>query len=158
MQTHKNIHKKWSWYNVKNCKEFNHRSTSIYVILNLWRLQNQSTSKINHDFKERYPYIRAGTFEPDILTKHLFCRTLVSKIYNDIKSDIKVKTILDVDTSLHSLSVIVFQQERKTFTKSKADVKPNIAQQEGERNILTFDYSVNYIKWVFKTPSLFYTS
>ena len=34
------------------------------------------SQKSNHDFKEIYPYIRAGTFEPmcikDILTKNLF--------------------------------------------------------------------------------------
>ena len=60
--------------------------------------------KSNHDFKEKYPYIPAGTLEPMstkvILTK---TRSFCCKIHNDIKFGKEVKVIINVDISLHSL-------------------------------------------------------
>ena len=67
--------------------------------------------KRNHDFTERYPNIKAGTYEPmrikEILTKNWFlCRTPAflntSKTHNEIKFGKEVKTTIVVDTSLQS--------------------------------------------------------
>ena len=69
----------------------------------------------NQDFKEKYPYIQAGTIEPirikDILIKKSWfsSRTPVfynmSKAHNDIKFGKELQTIMVVETSLYSLKV-----------------------------------------------------
>ena len=74
--------------------------------------------KSNHDFKEKYPYIWAGTFEPMrtkvILAKHrFFCHTPpvfnTGKTHKDMKFGKEVKMIIVVDISLHSLMVYFFE-------------------------------------------------
>ena len=59
-----------------------------------WRLRSKSIAmplKRNHDFKEKCPYVRLGTFLSisitDILTKNgqlFFVRVLEKDIYNDM--------------------------------------------------------------------------
>ena len=69
-------------------KEFNHLSTTMIAFGSLQNLRHFKSlvpsklmpQKRNHDFTERYPNIKAGTYEPmrikDILTKNrFFCRT-----------------------------------------------------------------------------------
>ena len=71
--------------------------------------------KRNHDFTGKYPYIRAGTFEPmrinDILIGkklQFFAVPYTSKAQNDIEYGKGVKTILVVDTSQHSLTTALY--------------------------------------------------
>ena len=64
--------------------------------------------KRNHYFMERCRYVRAGTIEPmhikDILTKdRFFAAPNTSKTHYDMKFGKEVKTIMVVNTSLHSL-------------------------------------------------------
>ena len=66
-------------------KEINHISTTMILLASLQNLTSLTPSKSmaqksNHDFKEKYPYVRVGTLEPmrvkDILKKNsCFIRT-----------------------------------------------------------------------------------
>ena len=65
--------------------------------------------KSNHNFKEKYHYVRTGTIEPKHI-KHLEWKPAfenVSKAHNDIKIGKEVKMIKVVVTSLHSLSILM---------------------------------------------------
>ena len=72
--------------------------------------------KRNHDFTQRYPNIKAGTYEPmtikEILIKNrFFCRTPpfynMSKTHKDLKFGKERKMLVVVDTSLLPLNVPV---------------------------------------------------
>ena len=65
-------------------KEFNHISTTIIVFASLQNVchsmsltpSKAMSRQSNHDFKEKYPYIQAGTHVPKISSpKTFFCRT-----------------------------------------------------------------------------------
>ena len=66
--------------------------------------------KSNHSFKENYSYIQVGTFKPmrikDLKTE-FFCYISAiqntNKTHNDMDIGKEVKTIIVIDTSLHSL-------------------------------------------------------
>ena len=100
-------------------------SKSLTIYQQLWSLMllckilchykflTPSTSmpqKSNHSFKENYSYIQAGTFEPmcikDLKTEcfcHISAIQNTNKTHNDMEIGKEVKTIIVVDTSLHSL-------------------------------------------------------
>ena len=66
--------------------------------------------KRHKDFTERYPYIKAGTYEPmhikDIWTKNLFlpyASILEYETHNDLKFGKEKKMLRVGDTSLHPL-------------------------------------------------------
>ena len=59
--------------------------------------------KSYHDFQEKYPYVHVGTLEHMHIRDTLPVFKNKSKTHNDIKLGKEVKTIMVVDTSLHSL-------------------------------------------------------
>ena len=52
-------------------KEFNHISTTMIIFDSLHRKSLAPSKSMpqesNHDFKEKYPYIQAGTLEPRLI-------------------------------------------------------------------------------------------
>ena len=96
-------------------REFNHLSNTIIAFassLSHYKSLTPSKSMLqkgNHDFKEKYTYIRAGPLEPMhikgiLINNQFFCRTPTllntSKIHNDMEF---YKWLMVVDISIHFL-------------------------------------------------------